>query len=68
MEVDASGKISYQGKAISKFYIEGLDMLGGQYGLATKNIKADDVASVQVYENHQPIRVLQGIVTRERRC
>ena len=31
----SSGKISYEGKPISKFYIEGLDMLGGKYGVAS---------------------------------
>ena len=56
IEVSTSGTISYNGKAISKFYIEDLDMLEGRYNLATRNIEAKDVASVQVYENHQPIK------------
>ena len=29
VEVDQEGRIKYQGEAINKFYIEGLDMLGG---------------------------------------
>ena len=61
VEVDNLGHIKYQGEAINKFYIEGLDMLGGRYTLATQNINPDDIASVSVYENHQPKRVLQGI-------
>lgn len=56
IEVSSSGAITYNGKAINKFYIEDLDMLGGRYNLATRNIEAKDVASVQVYENHQPIK------------
>ena len=56
IEVSSSGAISYNGKEINKFYIEDLDMLGGRYNLATRNIEADDVASVQIYENHQPIK------------
>jgi hypothetical protein len=56
IDVSSSGAISYNGKAISKFYIEDLDMLDGRYNLATRNIEAKDVASVQVYENHQPIK------------
>lgn len=56
IEISSSGGISYNGKAISKFYIEDLDMLDGRYNLATRNIEAKDVASVQVYENHQPIK------------
>lgn len=56
IDVSSSGAITYNGKAINKFYIEDLDMLGGRYNLATRNIEAKDVASVQVYENHQPIK------------
>ncbi len=61
IEVDQQGHIKYQGEAINKFYIEGLDMLGGRYTLASQNIQPDDIASISVYENHQPKRVLQGI-------
>lgn len=56
IDVSSSGAITYNGKAINKFYIEDLDMLGGRYNLAIRNIEAKDVASVQVYENHQPIK------------
>ncbi len=66
LSVDASGTISYQGENINKFYIEGLDMLSGRYALATKNISADDISSVDVYENHQPKRVLKGIEFSEK--
>ena len=55
-----SGQILYEGKAISKFYIEGLDMLGGKYGVATNSLPQVDVSSVQVMRNHQPIRVLEN--------
>ena len=59
IEVAPSGQIKYQGKSINKFYVEGLDMLGGQYGIATNNIQASEIAKVEVYEDHQPIKVLQ---------
>jgi len=59
-DVDKStGKISYEGKPISKFYIEGLDMLGGKYGVATNTLPQGEVGSVQVMRHHQPIRVLE---------
>ena len=54
-----SGKISYEGKPISKFYIEGLDMLGGKYGVATNTLPQGDVGTVEVMRRHQPIRVLE---------
>ena len=60
MEVSESGGIKYNGQNISKFYIEDMDMLHSRYGLATKNVSAKDVATVQVMENHQAIKSLQG--------
>ena len=54
-----NGQIKFEGKPISKFYIEGLDMLGDKYGIATNSLPQVDVGSVQVMRNHQPIRVLE---------
>ena len=61
IQVLSTGQILYQNKPISKFYIEGVDMLKGKYGIATKNIEASNVAAVQVLENHQPIKVLKDM-------
>ncbi|MDE7438412.1 MAG: carboxypeptidase-like regulatory domain-containing protein [Muribaculaceae bacterium] len=61
INVEESGKIKYQGEDINKFYIEGSDLLGGKYGIATNGINHDDVGSVEVMENHQPMQVLTGI-------
>lgn len=57
IDISSSGNISFNGKKISKFYIENLDLLGGRYNLATKNIAPSGVASVQVLENHQSMKV-----------
>lgn len=59
--VEHSGKIKYQGQDINKFYIEGSDLLGGKYGIATNGINHEDVGAVEVMENHQPMQVLSGI-------
>ncbi|MDH6342326.1 hypothetical protein M2480_001644 [Parabacteroides sp. PFB2-12] len=61
IQVSDDGTIFYQDQPISKFYIEDLDLLQGRYGIANNNIRADDIATVQVMENHQPIKALQGI-------
>lgn len=53
-----NGEIRYEGKSISNFYIEGMNLMGGKYGLATKSLPQDDVATVEVMKHHQPIRVL----------
>ena len=60
IEVSDNGAIKYNGKAIKKFYVEEMDLLQGRYGIATNNINAQDVATVQVLENHQPVKMLQG--------
>lgn len=59
--VRESGKIEFKGRPISSFYIENMDMLQGRYGIATKSISAEDIATVQVFVNHQPIKALQDI-------
>lgn len=61
-----NGQIRYKGDPIEKYYIEGLDMLEGRYGLANNNLSADDVDEVQVLENHQPIKVLDSLEFSER--
>ena len=61
IDVQKSGKIQYQGSDINKFYIEGSDLLGGKYGIATNGISHEDVGAVEVMENHQPMQVLSGI-------
>ncbi|MDE6561577.1 MAG: TonB-dependent receptor [Muribaculaceae bacterium] len=61
INVESSGKIQYQGEDINKFYIEGSDLLGGKYGIATNGISHEDVGAVEVMENHQPMQVLAGI-------
>lgn len=59
--INKNGQISYNGTAINKFYIEGDDLLGQQYNIAETVIPFDVVDQVQVYENHQPIKTLEGI-------
>lgn len=59
VDVDSSGKIYYQGKEINKFYIENSDLLGKQYNLASDNLPVKDVKSIEVYEKHQPIKLLE---------
>ena len=46
IDVANNGKIQYQGEDINKFYIEGSDLLGGRYGIATNGISHEDVGAV----------------------
>lgn len=53
IEVDPKGQIKYLGQAISHFYIEGMDLLGGKYRKVTKTLEADKVATVDLLRHHQ---------------
>lgn len=61
IEVGDAGQIKYQGVRINRFYIEGRDMLGDRYGVATNSINPKDVGSVEVLENHQPIKAIRDL-------
>lgn len=65
IDISPDGEIQYQGKPINKFYVEGLDLMGGQYGMISQNLSPDKVSSVEVLENHQPIKVLDSLEPSE---
>ena len=61
LATNEQGAISYDGEAINRFYVEDLDLMGSKYGIVTKNLKASDIARVDVYMNHQPVNALRDI-------
>ena len=65
ISVSESGQVYYQGKPIKNLYIEGLDLMKGHYGIATNNIDPNNIATVQVLENHQDIKALKGLRPEE---
>lgn len=65
IEVADDGKITYQGLPIQKFYVEGMDLMGGNYASISKNLPHQSVSSVEVYENHQPIKMLEDRISSE---
>nr|WP_314494570.1 hypothetical protein [uncultured Chryseobacterium sp.] len=60
IEVNADGSILYQGNAINKFYVNGKDLMEGGYGTINNSLPKDAVQKVEVLENHQPVKMLQG--------
>ena len=60
VDVAKNGTISYLGKNISRFTVEGLDLTNGRYNLLTENIKARDVKKAEVVNHDQSIKALQG--------
>jgi len=61
IEVDNDGRILFQGKAITQFFIDGDDLLSDNYNVAANNIPVDFVSKIQILENYQHIKVLKKI-------
>lgn len=51
MEVDRDGNITSQGKDIPKIYVDGKEFFGNDPKMATRNLTADMVESVQLYDD-----------------
>lgn len=66
IDVSSSGFVRYQGVPINRLYIDGNDLLESRYNIATKNIDPRDISSVQVYERHQPVKALEGLVESDK--
>lgn len=60
IEVTTDGQVKYNGQWINEFYIEGTDMIGDNYSVATKNMDAQAIGFVQIMENHQDRKILQN--------
>lgn len=66
IDVNPNGEITYQGRPINRYYVENMNLLDGRYGLVNDNLPHGKVASVQVFENHQPVRAIASLQTSER--
>lgn len=66
LSVSKDGAISYQGKGISKFYIEGQDLLGNRYNQAVQNLPAEAAAQIELLEHHQNIKALEDKIFEDR--
>lgn len=59
--IDDNGKISFNGKEVTKILIEGDDLTGSKYKVLSKNIDADLVSTVQVINNFNDNRLLKQV-------
>jgi len=53
MQVDRDGTITFNGKAISKIKVDGRDFFANDPKIATRNLDADMIARVQVYDDRE---------------
>lgn len=61
IEVDENGSIKVNGKAIETVLVEGDDLLGRNYTLGTKNIRAEFIDRVEVIKRYQNNPVLKNV-------
>ncbi|HBK33063.1 MAG TPA: hypothetical protein DDZ78_15795, partial [Porphyromonadaceae bacterium] len=62
IQVSDNGDIQYKGKAIGTMYVEGLDLMDGRYKSVSRNLSSQSVKEVEVLDNHQRIKSLEGKV------
>lgn len=61
IEVSDDGGITWQGKPVEKVMVEGEDVFGRGYRLVTKNMQANAIDKVEVYEHYSNNPMLKGI-------
>ena len=62
VDVEKDGRITFNGKDISRFTVENLDLTGGRYNQLTEALKAKDVDRAEVVDHDQPVKALRGKV------
>lgn len=65
IRVRNNGQISYKGTPVD-VTIEGMDLLKGRYGIATKNIAPEHISTVEILENHQAVKALEGLMPSDK--
>ncbi|MCI1246431.1 MAG: TonB-dependent receptor [Prevotella sp.] len=66
VKVSTNGSVSYMGKSINQLNIEGQNLMGNRYNVVTRNMPVDAVSQIEVLEDNQPVRALQGKVPSDR--
>ena len=65
IDVAENGTVSYKGKPIDHFLVEGMDVTGGRYNQVNNNLDARAVKSAELMENYQSVRALRGKLDSE---
>ncbi|MCF6222845.1 MAG: TonB-dependent receptor [Flavobacteriaceae bacterium] len=66
VEVDASGKITAQGEEVTKIYVDGKEFFSGDPTIATKNLSADAIKSVELIDEKSEKSRVSGVNDSER--
>ncbi|MCI5080686.1 MAG: carboxypeptidase-like regulatory domain-containing protein [Saprospiraceae bacterium] len=55
-EVTPDGQINYNGKRVDQLLIEDKDILNNQHGLASEQLRAEDIQKVEIIKNYKPFK------------
>lgn len=66
VEVDRNGKIKAQGKEVKKVLVDGKEFFGKDPKIATKNLPADAIDKVQVFDDKSEMSKFTGVDDGER--
>lgn len=66
VEVDRDGNLKAQGKQVSKVLVDGKEFFGNDPKVATKNLPADAISKVQVFDGKTDAALFTGIDDGER--
>jgi hypothetical protein len=66
LEVDRDGNIRSQGQAVDRMLVDGKPFFGGDPKMATRNLPADIIDQVQLYDQQRDQANFSGIDTGER--
>ncbi len=61
LQVDKDGKITAQGEAVKKVLVDGEEFFGNDPTMATKNLQANTISKVQVFDKKSDQAVFSGI-------
>lgn len=60
MSFGGSNFLTYNGMNVDKIYVNGMDMLEGNYD-PVYNMKPEDVERVEIMENHMSMKIMKGV-------
>ncbi len=66
VEVDQDGNIKAQGEKVNKVFVNGKEFFGNDPKIATKNLPADAINKVQVYDKRSDMAEFTGVDDGER--
>ena len=61
VEIDASGKITAQGESVGKIYVDGKEFFSGDPTIATKNLSADAIKSIEIIDEKSEKSRVSGV-------